>query len=46
MHLLKISDEIRTVQELPGYQDLWTSAVCTHALGRGGKGMRSPADTL
>ena len=37
---------IRTVQELLGHKDIRTAMVHTHALNRGGKGVKSPADTL
>ena len=37
---------IRTVQELLGHTDVRTIMICTHVLNRGGKGVRSPADTI
>jgi integron integrase len=45
-HLVETGYDIRTVQELRGYQDVRTTMLCTHVLNRGGRGVRSPAHTL
>jgi integron integrase len=45
-HLLKDCYDIRTVQELLGHRNVRTTMIYTHVLNRGGRGVRSPLDTL
>ncbi len=45
-YLLEDGYDIRTVQELLGHKDVKTTMVYTHVLSRGGRGVRSPLDSL
>lgn len=45
-HLLQRGTDIRTIQALPGHNDLETTMIYTHVLNRGGQGTVGPLDDL
>lgn len=44
-HLLENEYGIRTIQDLPGHNDVRTTMIDAHALNGGRQGVRSPLDS-
>ena len=45
-HPLEDGHDIRMVEELLGHEDVKTTMIYTHFFNRGGRGVRSPMDSL
>jgi site-specific recombinase XerD len=43
---MQSGQDIRTIQELLGHQDVETTMIYTHVLNRGGLGVTSPLDQM
>ena len=45
-HLLEGGADIRTVQELLGHKDVWTTMIYLHVMNKPGLAVKSPADWI